>query len=441
MTRKVCLTLLVLTICFGTTYGQDRRVALIIGNSNYRSRTVTPLVNPANDARDLSQTLRNIGFTVRELTNATREEMQLAVDAFTLDLRGAEAGLFFFAGHGVQVNGRNYLIPVDAELPNSQVVPFRTIVADEVLASMTTAGAGLNLFFLDACRDNPLPAESRSLQRGLAVVGDRPPETMIVYATQANATAEDGQTRNSPFTQALLRHIPMPGLDVYDLYRNIAIEVQQSTAGRQRPEQFGNITARYSLASGSLGTFTGLSPVPALPAPVAAVITPGPTAEVSTAVVQEAEAKSSGPQPIEAAAWVENFAGSRIVTLWQYDGIDYPRDKWWGHSAVLGSVKDLAGLPPTLRTDLERYQSKLPVYKRQFLFRFSFGLTTLLMGFVPIVAGLNSYNNEQEYFITGIGMISGGLAIYLSALIPALKIPKENDALIDRYNQWVAKGQ
>jgi formylglycine-generating enzyme required for sulfatase activity len=251
------------------SFGQNgARHALVIGNSNYRSNTVSILVNPVNDARDVAATLRQMGFSVREIIDGSREQMALAIDGFSRDLKGAEVGLFFFAGHGVQVDGRNYLIPVDAELPNSQVVPFRTIVADEVLAGMSAAGAKLNLFFLDACRDNPLPAESRNLQRGLAVVGNRPPETMIVYATQANATAADGTGRNSPFTQALLKHLPVPALDVYDLFRNVSSEVQGTTGGRQRPEQFGNVTVRYSLASGSLGSAAvGAPSAPTAPTP------------------------------------------------------------------------------------------------------------------------------------------------------------------------------
>jgi hypothetical protein len=270
--RRIALLRLVLALavallfsagipCFGQS---GSRHALVIGNGSYRSNTVSALVNPVNDARDVAATLRQLGFSVREIIDGTREQMALAIDGFSRDLKGAEVGLFFFAGHGVQVDGRNYLIPVDAELPSSQVVPFRTIVADEVLAGMSAAGAKLNLFFLDACRDNPLPAESRNLQRGLAVVGNRPPETMIVFATQANATAADGTGRNSPFTQALLRHLPVPALDVYDLFRNVSSEVQGTTGGRQRPEQFGNVTVRYSLASGSLsGT---AAPAPGAPA-------------------------------------------------------------------------------------------------------------------------------------------------------------------------------
>lgn len=225
------------------------KVALVIGNGAYRTTTVSPLVNPPNDARDVSTALRRIGFEVRTVIDGTREEMGVALSEFGEDLQRAQVGLFFYAGHGVQVDGSNYLIPVDADLPNASLVPFRTIAADEILAFMNDAGTTLNMFFLDACRDNPLPQVSRSLNRGLAAAGVRPPETMIVYATGAGATADDGGGRNSPFSAAFLRHIATPGQDVYDLYRNIAADVSEATGGRQRPEQYGNVTVRYSLVA------------------------------------------------------------------------------------------------------------------------------------------------------------------------------------------------
>ncbi len=242
----VLLALLLVTVAAGA---DDKRVALVIGNGAYDTPTVTPLTNPPNDARDVAATLAEIGFDVRTVIDGTREEMGAALDGFALDLRDAEVGLFYFAGHGVQVDGTNYLIPVDADLPNAGVVHWRTLAADEVLASMEDAGARLNLFFLDACRDNPLPQVSRSLHRGLAPVSRRPPETMIVYATGANDVASDGLGRNSPFTQAFLNHVGTPGLDVYDLYRNVSREVREATGGEQRPEQFGNVTDRVSLVA------------------------------------------------------------------------------------------------------------------------------------------------------------------------------------------------
>ncbi|MDA3949343.1 MAG: caspase family protein, partial [Spirochaeta sp.] len=230
---------------------EGNRVALVIGNGDYQTRTVAPLRNPPNDAQDVSRALQNTGFEVRTVIDGTREEMGIAIEQFGRDLRGADVGLFYFAGHGVQVDGTNYLIPVDANLPDATVVRFRTVAADEVLAYMESAGSRVNLFFLDACRDNPLPQVSRTLTRGLAPVTRRPPETMIVYATGANDTADDGQGRNSPFTEAFLNHVGTPGLDVYDLYRNVSREVQVTTDGKQRPEQFGNVTERFSFVPAS----------------------------------------------------------------------------------------------------------------------------------------------------------------------------------------------
>ena len=244
--RVIAFSLILITV---PIFGEGLKVALVIGNGAYRTDTVSPLINPPNDARDVSEALRSIGFEVDLLIDGTREEMGLTIERFSNDLRGAEVGLFYYAGHGVQVEGTNYLIPVDADLPNANVVRFRTIAADEVLAFMEAAGASLNLFILDACRDNPLPQASRTIARGLAAVSRRPPETMIIYATAADAVAADGTGRNSPFTRAFLTHLPTPGLDVYDLYRKVSSDVQKATDGVQRPEQFGNVTVEYFLVS------------------------------------------------------------------------------------------------------------------------------------------------------------------------------------------------
>jgi len=229
---------------------EERRVALVIGNGAYETATLSPLRNPANDAEDVTAALEVIGFDVMKFVDASREQMAQAVDEFGTALRDADVGLFYYAGHGVQVDGTNYLIPVDAELPDAGLAPYRTTAADEVLTYMEAANTEVNLFFLDACRDNPLPDTSRSAQRGLAPVRRRPSETMIVYATAAHATADDGQGRNSPFTEAFLKYVHEPGLHPYDLYMGVAREVHSATEGEQRPEQFGNITQPFALVPG-----------------------------------------------------------------------------------------------------------------------------------------------------------------------------------------------
>lgn len=170
--RRLCVASLVFLLG-GGLFAEEAKVALVIGNGAYQTSTVSPLTNPPNDARDVSAALRRIGFEVRTVVDGTREQMGLAVREFGDELQRAEIGLFFYAGHGVQVDGINYLIPVDAELPNTGLIPFRTIAADEILAYMENSGTALNMFFLDACRDNPLPQASRTLNRGLAAAGVR----------------------------------------------------------------------------------------------------------------------------------------------------------------------------------------------------------------------------------------------------------------------------
>lgn len=253
------------TVAFSLAQNQTK-VALVIGNGSYRSSTVTTLNNPPNDARDVSVRLRSIGFDVTTVINGTREEMSVAIGQFGRDLQRGDIGLFYFAGHGVQVDGTNYLIPVDAELDSVSVVPFRAIRADEILAYMEDGATDLNLFFLDACRDNPLPRMSRSLSRGLAVARRRPAETLIVYATAAGTTADDGNGRNSPFTSAFLDHVSTPGQDVYELFQNVSRDVRQATEGTQRPELFGNVTNDYNLVDSTIANIESEHDASRLPA-------------------------------------------------------------------------------------------------------------------------------------------------------------------------------
>jgi uncharacterized caspase-like protein len=211
----------------------------VLGNGAYQS--VAQLPNPSNDAADVALALRNIGFDVIEGRDLERRAMEEKIREFGRRLDKADVALFFYAGHGLQVGGKNYLVPIDAKLERAGDLSFETLDVGLVLGQME-ADKRVNLVFLDACRDNPL---SRSLARALgarsAAVGQGLASiqsavgTMIAYATQPDNVALDGDGRNSPFTTALLKHIVTPGLEISSVMKRVRADVVAATRDRQVP--------------------------------------------------------------------------------------------------------------------------------------------------------------------------------------------------------------
>ena len=217
------------------------RVALVIGNSAYDGDAL--LINPEHDAADMAQVLGELGFHVIRGTNLDLESFEAKLAEFTAATRGAEAALLFYAGHGLQLEDRNYLVPIGTRIEQKWHLERRTIRLDNILSEMR---GETNLVFLDACRDNPLADDlvrsmglNRSYlarHRGLARV-DTPTQngSLIAYATQPGNVALDGRGRNSPFTTALLEHIRTPGLSATDLLTKVAGVVKELTSGKQEP--------------------------------------------------------------------------------------------------------------------------------------------------------------------------------------------------------------
>ncbi|WP_426955512.1 caspase family protein [Muricoccus radiodurans] len=213
-----------------------RRVALVIGNAAYRS--VERLPNAANDAQLMATTLRGLGFELvggGAQVNLDRAGLSRQVQEFGRALAGAEVGLFYYAGHGLQVGGVNWLVPVDANPTRAQDLDFQMVDADLVLRQMSGAGTRLNLVLLDACRNNPfLTRGLRSVGGGLAEM--RAPEgTLLSYATQPGNVAVDGMGTNSPYTAALAEAMRQPGLDVFRLFNRVGLQVKRATGGSQQP--------------------------------------------------------------------------------------------------------------------------------------------------------------------------------------------------------------
>ena len=260
------------------------RVALVIGNGNYTN--ANKLKNPPNDAEDLAAALRKIGFDVVEGRDLDRRGMEEKLKLFARKLDSAKIALFFYAGHGLQVSGKNYLMPIDAKLEYPKDLAFETIELGQILAQMDAANAA-NIVILDACRDNPHArtlsgalgaTRSGAVGRGLAkdiISGDG---TMIVYSTQPENVALDGDGRNSPYTAALLKHLPAPGLEVGTLMRRVRLDVVASTERRQVPWDSNSLLNEVILvppAEGGTQVATiGASPLPAPPAAAPVVAKP-----------------------------------------------------------------------------------------------------------------------------------------------------------------------
>jgi uncharacterized caspase-like protein len=241
----------------------DGRTALVIGNSAYPS---APLKNPVNDAGDMAAALRKLGFEVTLLKDATMQQMEEAVRAFGLRLRQGGAGLFYYAGHGVQVAGENYLVPVNAVIQSEGDVKYGCLNAGLVLAKMEDAGNGPNVVILDACRNNPFARSFRSAAQGLARM-DAPTGSLIAYATAPGQVASDGEGRNGLYTQYLLRNIATPGLSIGDLFMNVREGVVRASGKKQVPWENTSLIGRFSLA----GPVSPASPAPAVPAQSAPV--------------------------------------------------------------------------------------------------------------------------------------------------------------------------
>ena len=214
----------------------DKRVALVIGNSTYRN--VTPLENPKNDASLMATTLAGLGFTLvggNAQLNLDKAGLDQAVQSFGRQIQGADVALFYYAGHGVQLNGENYLVPVNANPTRAADVDFQMVDVNLVLHQMKDSGTRLNLLVLDACRNNPFGGRGlRSSSGGLAQM--RAPEgTLISYATQPGNVAQDGAGGHSPFTQALAATIRRPGLDIFQAFNQVGLAVKRTTGGAQQP--------------------------------------------------------------------------------------------------------------------------------------------------------------------------------------------------------------
>ena len=235
---------------------ETKRLALVIGNGAYK---IGPLKNPANDAQDMANALTETGFEVIHKENANRKVMKKAIRDFGRLLRYADIGLFYYAGHGIQVNGNNYLIPVNADIETESDVEFEAIDAGRVLGKMEDAGNELNIVILDACRNNPFARSFRSTNSGLAKM-DAPMGSLIAYATAPGSVATEGTGRNGIYTKYLLKHMKTKGLKVEEVLKNVRIEVIRETCDKQVPWESSSLRGDFYFVTEDKINVTKVSP-------------------------------------------------------------------------------------------------------------------------------------------------------------------------------------
>jgi formylglycine-generating enzyme required for sulfatase activity len=305
------------------------RIALVIGNSEYESG---PLPNPANDAKLIAETLTDLGFEVVLRRNADQTTMKRAIQDFgaRLEKAGPQAiGLFYYAGHGAQLNGRNYLIPTTARIEREADMEIEAVAADWVIEQMRYARNGLNIVILDACRNNPFTRSMRSMDRGLATM-DAPAGILIAYSTAPGEVAADGDGRNSPYTEALTRNMRDLHEPVEQVFKRVRIGVMSATSGKQVPWESSSLTGDFYFTAPTASTASGSSgpreapPAAAAPAPDRdAAKPPGSSSSIGSFF---SGLFSSSPKPAaeagEPAAAGPMIAGARAAALLQSLGIE-----------------------------------------------------------------------------------------------------------------------
>lgn len=321
-----------------------KRVALVIGNSKYVNAVALP--NPANDARLIASTLRNAGFDVIEGVDQDNAGMHKLIGKFTEESYNADLAVVFYAGHGMQVDGKNYLIPVDAELTSPAYLKTRTVQIDELMAALPPDPA-VGVIILDACRDNPLARtlaaalpKSRSLGAGLAPVeaksdGVGTGGVLIAYATDPGAIAFDGNGVDSPYSLALAKHLTEPGVEIQSALTRVRGEVTEATQGRQRPWHNASLGREVFLGKAPAEAAPAAAPVAdaskttAAPAPVPVASDP-PSWEVEQRLWDEASKKNAIPYY---EAYLEQFPNGRFATVAKLN-IDQLKDPKAGNKQV-----------------------------------------------------------------------------------------------------------
>lgn len=290
--RRALSFLIILLLAPVSVASAEKRVALVIGNGSYQK--IRKLANPYNDATAIAVTLKRLGFEVIEGVDLDKSDLEKRIREFKKSVQGADVAAFFYAGHGVQIAGQNYLIPTDAAVSEMNDVDFETIPFRYVFQPMEFA-AKVRIVFLDACRDNPFEGKSDgpAASRSIAVDGGLAPihsvtGSFVAYAAAPGEVAQDGAGAHSPFTTALLRNIELPGIDLSDLMMNVRREVIEATNSKQVPWDNSSLTQHFFFKSSTVlagtGTLQQSIPSPATGLGIAEQQNEGPVVVASRSV-------------------------------------------------------------------------------------------------------------------------------------------------------------
>ncbi len=226
-------------------YKNERKTALIIGNGNYKNG---PLKNAVNDALDIAAALSGKGFKVILKQNASKQEMRNGIREFGAEIAQGGVGLFYYSGHGIQVDGTNYLVPIDADVQMKAEVEEECINATQVLRVMEFSDNRINVIILDACRNNPFRSFSRGDEKGITRMD--PPKgskqgSIIAFATAPGSVASDGDGRNGLYTAKLLKYINLPDLTLEEVFKRVRVDVSEESAGKQVPWENNSLTGDF----------------------------------------------------------------------------------------------------------------------------------------------------------------------------------------------------
>jgi uncharacterized caspase-like protein len=260
--KHLIVTFILLLTCISA---HAARVALVIGNSAYSTK---PLDNPVNDARAMSAKLQSLGFTVIKKENMRQREVGGVLRELRSKIKAGDEVLVFYAGHGLQVKGVNYLPVVDADIQSEDDVPLQSLSLDQVLTVLDESKAGVKLLFLDACRDNPFARSFRSSAGGdLGRISSAPSGTLIHYATRPGSVAADGKKGgNGLYTENLLKHIGERGLAIEAMHKRVSIGVRSASLGKQEPWTEGQLEGEYYFGGGGTQTTNAAPPQISAPA-------------------------------------------------------------------------------------------------------------------------------------------------------------------------------
>ena len=287
------------------------RVALVIGNASYAHAPA--LANPLNDAADMDAALERLGFAVTRLENVGGGEMRRGLNEFRRAASASEVAVVFYAGHGIEVDGRNFLVPVDARLASDQDVEYEAIPL-ELASRAVERASGLRLVILDACRENPFAVSmqragaTRSIGRGLARV-EPSGETLVAYAAKEGTVASDGDGRNSPYSEALLRFLEEPGLEVMFMFRKVRDAVVTGTGGQQTPFVYG------SLSSKGVYLAAGPSPGPSPPERASTVDESSSARVVAERELLFWESVKDSEHPVDIQLYLDRYPGGTYEAL------------------------------------------------------------------------------------------------------------------------------